>query len=77
MKYCVFHSFICKKRSTKIKFVYLQGTILCEKSVHDTGLMLLLYCRVPPLTYWRTQIFNADKSLFADTVFIFILIRLS
>ena len=55
-----------------IKFVYLQRTILCEKSVHDTGLMLLLYCRVPPLTYWRTRIFNADK-----TVFTFILIRLS
>ena len=58
-----------------IKFVYLQRTILCEKSAHDTGLMLLLYCRVPPLTYWRTRIFNADKG--ADTVFTVILIRLS
>ena len=63
VKYCVFHSFISLKRSTMIKFVYLQRTILCEKSVHDTELMLLLYCRVPPLTYWRTRIFNADKCL--------------
>ena len=60
-----------------IKFVYLQRTIKCEKSVHDIALMLLLYHRVPPLTYWRTRIFNADMCEFADTVLTIILIRRS